>query len=246
MTNDEKVGFLKTHRTKLIGSWIINVQENKIFLGDTTFQILGVGKDTFDNSFTTILNMIHRDDVERVQAFMQEVSKTSEPDYYRLEHRVRKKFGEVSILSQIMRTSFDDKGRLSVVNGTVSDVTEQRLAEKALKESEERYRSIFECSLAMLITVDNNRKITGFNPAAYKKLGYPPDEMLHQPISIIYADPEDEQKVSQALKKDGKFYGRIKNKKKSGEVFTVLLSAAILYDGEGKKVGTVGSSLKLI
>ncbi|MEW6076951.1 MAG: PAS domain-containing protein [Thermodesulfobacteriota bacterium] len=246
MTSDEKIGFLKTHRTKLIGSWILNVPENKVFLGDTTAQILEVDKETFDNSFDSILKMIHRDDFERVQNFMREVLKTREPDYYRLEHRIRKKFGEVRILSQIMRTSFDDQGRLTVINGTVSDVTDQRLAEKALKESEERYRSIFECSLAMLITVDNNRKITGFNPAAYKKLGYPPEEMLHQPISIIYADPEDEKKVSQALKKDGKFYGRIKNKKKTGEVFTVLLSAAILYDGEGNKVGTVGSSLKLI
>ena len=246
MTSDDKVGFLKTHQTNLIGGWIVNVQEDKVLLGDTTAQIFGIDKETFDKSFSSILKMIHPDDIDRVKYFIRELSRTSEPDYYRLEHRIRKKYGEIRMLSQIMRTSFDDDGRLQVINGTVSDVTEQRLAEKALKESEARYRSIFECSLAMLITVDNNRKITGFNPAAYRKLGYSPEEMLNQPISIIYDDPEDEQRVGHALKKNGKFYGRIKNRKKDGDVFTVLLSAAYLYDGEGKKVGTVGSSLKLI
>jgi len=246
MTSDDRIGFLKTHQTNLIGGWIINIQEDKVLLDDTTAIIFGVDKDTFDKSFSTILKMIHPDDSDRVKAFIRELNNTSEPDYYRMEHRIKKKFGEVRILSQIMRTSFDENGNLSVINGTVSDVTEQRLAEKALKESEERFRSIFECSLAMLITVDNNRKITGFNPAAYKKLGYSPEEMLNQPISIIYDDPEDEKKVAQFLKKKGTFYGRIKNRRKNGEVFTVLISAAYLYDGEGNKIGTVGSSLKLI
>ncbi len=246
MTNDDKIGFLKTHQTKLIGGWIINVQEDIVLLGDTTAQIFGVDKDTFDKSFATILKMIHPDDVDRVKHLIKALSQTTEPDYYRLEHRIRKKFGETRILSQIMRTSFDDNGHLQVINGTVSDVTEQRLAEKALKESEARYRSIFECSLAMLITVDNDRKITGFNPAAYKRFGYSPEEMINQPISIIYDDPKDEKRVGLALKKKGRFYGRIKNRKKDGEVFTVMLSAAYLFDGEGNKVGTVGSSLKLI
>ena len=153
MTSDDKVGFLKTHQTNLIGGWIVNVQEDKVLLGDTTAQIFGIDKETFDKSFSSILKMIHPDDIDRVKYFIRELSRTSEPDYYRLEHRIRKKYGEIRMLSQIMRTSFDDDGRLQVINGTVSDVTEQRLAEKALKESESRYRSIFECSLAMLITV---------------------------------------------------------------------------------------------
>lgn len=246
MTSDDKVGFLKSHQTNLIGGWIINVQEDKVLLGDTTAQIFGIDKDKFDKSFASILKMVHPDDLDRVKKIVKALNQTTEPEYYRLEHRIRKKFKEVRILSQIMRTSFDEKGRLQVINGTVSDVTEQRLAEKALQESEARFRSIFDCSLAMLITVDNNRKITGFNPAAYRKLGYSPEEMRNQPISIIYDDPKDEKRVGAALKKKGKFYGRIKNRKKDGEVFTVLLSAAYLYDGEGKKVGTVGSSLKLV
>ena len=246
MPSDDKIGFLKTHQTSLIGSWIINVSENKVFLGDTAVSIFGVDKETFDNSLPSLLKMIHRDDVDRVTTFIEEVAQTTAPDYYRLEHRIRKKFGEIRILSQIMRTSFDDHGRLNVINGTVSDVTEQRLAEKALKESEERYRSIFECSLAMIITVDNNRRITGVNPAACKQLGYTAAEICNQSISIIYADPADEANVSLALKKRGRFFGRIKNKKQNGDVITTLLYAAILYDGEGKRVGTVGSSLKLI
>lgn len=245
MKEDKKTGLLRKHQTTMIGSWIVNAREEKIILGDTTARLLGIEKNTFDKSFKKIMNLIHPDDRKRVSDFIREVLKTKKPGYYSLEHRIKKKSGEVRILSQIMRTGFDEHGRLSVVTGTVSDVTEQRLAEKALQESEARYRSIFECSLAMLITVDQKRRITGFNPEAVKKLGYTPEEMINQPISIIYDDPRDERRVNRVLKKDGKFYGRIKNRKKSGEVFTVQLSAAFLYDTDGKKIGTVGSSLEV-
>ena len=97
----------------------------------------------------------------------------------------------------------------------------------------------------MLITVDNDRKITGFNPEAYKKFGYAPDEIINKDISVLYDNTDDELKVSQALNKEGKFYGKVKNIRKNGEVFTVQLSASRLYDGDGKQVGTVGSSLEL-
>ncbi len=132
-----------------------------------------------------------------------------------------------------------------MINGTASDVTERRLAQKALKESEERYRGIFECSLAMLITVDNNRKITGFNPEAYKKFGYTPEEIINKDISLLYKDPEDGKKVSQGLMESGNFVGRVINVRKNGETFEAQLSASILYDTEGKKIGTVGSSLEI-
>jgi len=242
---EEKTGLLKKHQTTLIGSWIADVREEKVILGDTTAHLLGIEKKTFNKSFKKIMSLVHPDDRKRVLGFIREVLKAKKPGCYSLEHRIKKKFEGVRILSQILRTNFDEQGRMSIVTGTVSDVTEQRLAEKALQESEARYRSIFECSLAMLITVDQKRRITGFNPEAVKKLGYTPEEIIDQPISIIYDDPKDERRVYRVLKKDGIFYGRIKNRKKTGEVFTVQLSAAFLYDTDGKKIGTVGSSLEV-
>ncbi|MBW1893842.1 MAG: PAS domain-containing protein [Deltaproteobacteria bacterium] len=245
MQHKSKNDFFKARKANLTGGWMVNVAENKLTLGEKIYQIFGVDKNKLDKSYNGILRLIHPEDVRLVTDFSQQVLNAGEPDYYRIEHRIIRPNGEVRILNEILKTGFDENDQLSTINGTLSDVTEKRLNEKKLIKSEERYRSIFECSLAMLITVDNDRKITGFNPEAYKKFGYTPDEIINKDISVLYENPDDELKVSQALTEKGKFYGKVKNIRKNGEVFAVQLSASKLYDGDGNQIGTVGSSLEL-
>lgn len=229
----------------MTGGWMINMSEDKITLGENLYQIIGINKTKLDKTYKGILRLIHPEDVKLVADFAKQILNANEPDYYRIEHRIIRPDGDVRILNEILRTSFDENGQLSMINGTLSDVTEKRLNEKKLKKSEERYRSIFECSLAMLITVDNDRRITGFNPEAYSKFGYTADEIIGQDIRILYADADEEANVSRALNEKGKFYGKVKNIRKNGDVFIAQLSASRLYDGEGHQVGTVGSSLEL-
>ncbi|MCK5743797.1 MAG: PAS domain S-box protein [Caldisericia bacterium] len=59
-----------------------------------------------------------------------------------------------------------------------SDITEEKLAQKALTESESKYRMIFESVPIAIITVSDDGAILSFNPSAEKMLGYSRDEML--------------------------------------------------------------------
>ncbi len=237
--------FMKSQDSTHTGGWMMNVIEKKITLVEETYKLFGIDKEKFDKTFDGILKCIHPDDVPLIQAFMKMLLNTEKPEYYEFEHRVILQDGETRILKEILKTNFDKDGKLNIISGTASDVTERRLYEKALRESEQRYKSIFECSLAMLIIVDNHRKITGFNPEAYKKFGYTPEEIINKDISILYQSPEDELLVHQSLQVDGHFMGKVANVRKNGETFVVQLSAAILYDAEGNKIGTVGSSLEV-
>jgi PAS domain S-box-containing protein len=58
------------------------------------------------------------------------------------------------------------------------ELKERKKAEEALRESEERYRTIFELSPDSIVTVDTQGVITSCNATAAKMLGYSKDEMI--------------------------------------------------------------------
>lgn len=67
-------------------------------------------------------------------------------------------------------------GETAIV-GSLLDITERTLAEKAMRDSEERYRLLFENSPDVVMLVKDNR-FTEINPAVINVLGYTPDELI--------------------------------------------------------------------
>ncbi len=69
---------------------------------------------------------------------------------------------------------------------TFSDITEMKLAEQAIKEREERYRSLFENNHAVMLIIDpKNSEIIDVNPAAVKFYRWSKEELLQKKISDI-------------------------------------------------------------
>ena len=72
------------------------------------------------------------------------------------------------------------------IQSTVVDITERKLAEAALKESEEKYRSIFESTaVGMIVVNDNQGEILEWNLGAEKTFGYSAEEALGKPLSLL-------------------------------------------------------------
>ncbi len=69
----------------------------------------------------------------------------------------------------------------------LTDVTERRLAEVSVRQSEKRFRSIFEQSNDAIFLLDpSNEEILDVNPKACRILGYSREELLKLPISAIH------------------------------------------------------------
>ncbi len=74
--------------------------------------------------------------------------------------------------------------------GTMRDVTFQRRAEQALRDSEERFRSISEAAQDAIIMMDNEGCISLWNPAAERIFGYRASEAIGKLLHTLIAPPE--------------------------------------------------------
>ena len=94
------------------------------------------------------------------------------------EFECYRKDGTKIWMSDNVRAVRDASGKLLYYEGTVEDITERKLAEEALRESEERYRDLVENSRELICTHDLDGLVLSANPAAAAAVGYDLDEIV--------------------------------------------------------------------
>ena len=88
------------------------------------------------------------------------------------EHQSIRKDGRKIWISVNAHAVRDAAGKIIYYEGTAQDISERKLAEEALRESEERYRDLVENSHELICTHDLNGKILSVNRAAQQLFGY--------------------------------------------------------------------------
>ena len=116
----------------------------------------------------------------------------------RSTYRLADARGDVRYLEGVITVETDRRGNQMGVRGVVRDITDQKVAEDALKESEERYRKLVELS-PQAIAVHSEGKFTYLNPAATKLWGASsPDELVGRSIFDV-VDPDTRHKVQERI-----------------------------------------------
>ena len=135
-------------------------------------------------------------------------------------------------------------GEISHFDSIMLDITEQKLAEKALRHSEEKYRTILESIEDGYFEVDIAGNLTFFNDSLCKIVGYPRDELMGM-NNQQYTDEEYTRKVYQTFNKvytTGKPHKGFNWEiiRKDGTKRVIEASASLINDGEGGPVGFRG------
>jgi len=113
-----------------------------------------------------------------LRAQVDELLRTFESgDVRGFEMRLLRRDGETRILQWNSFNRWDDGGRLVEINGVGIDVTERKLAEEALMQSEEKYRTLFETMAQGVVYQDAQGAIISANPAAERILGLTLEQM---------------------------------------------------------------------
>ena len=131
-------------------------------------------------------------------------------------------------------------GEMLGIVGVTQDVTERRLAEEALRESEERFRRIVEMSGEGVVEEDAHGGLAYVNARMAEILGYTPQEMIGEPaVRFVPFDELDAHKEMQLHRRQGlsDSYERRLVRKDGGQVW-VHVTATPTLDGEGAYAGS--------
>ena len=198
-------------------------------------QILGIDEAT-DITGQQILAMVHPDDRERLQAAVAELS--PEKPKLELNYRMLRPDGALIWVERNSHAHFDEQGGVLRIVGMVRDITERKRAEEELRESEEKFRSIFrDAGVGMAIVSPEGYFLAG-NDSFSKFIGYTEGELLGKTVQSI-THPEDwpmfSKRLNQALTDGASFQGVQKRcLHKNGQVLYGECSASLIRDVDGK------------
>ena len=134
----------------------------------------------------------------------------------------------------------DVDGNVTSVVEVVTNITEQKKAEAALRESEEKYRSLFESTHEGIVISGPKGEIVRVNSAFAAMLGYDsPEELVGIPAVELYVDPKARKAVFKKLREEGyvKNYELLFKKKDDSPIY-VVITALIRRDEEGNILQT--------
>ncbi len=110
---------------------------------------------------------------------------------WNFECRIRRVDGEVRWIWAAGRHRLDANGSTHRMGGIVQDITEHKEAEKALQESEKRFRTLSENSPDVIARFDKQNRHLYVNPAAAKIYGYPYEEIIGKTHNELGMNPEN-------------------------------------------------------
>jgi PAS domain S-box-containing protein len=128
----------------------------------------------------------------------------------------------------------DETGTPICMLGSFMDITERKNTEEALRESEERYRAIFEQAADSIVLVDaETGELVEFNDRAHESLGYTREEFGELKIKDFDVI-ESVEKVAKHIKKvvrEGADTFETKHRTKGGEIRDILISSRAISIG---------------
>ncbi|MBT3422993.1 MAG: PAS domain S-box protein [Bacteroidetes bacterium] len=177
---------------------------------------------------------------------IQRLSENKQLDNY--EFNLLTKSGKVVTVNANLRGYYDQAGKLQTIKGYMEDITEKRIVEKNLIESEEKFRKITNTANDAIILTDQTGKIVYWNKIAASIFQYSSEEI----IGNILMDKILSPKTVNDFKRVLKFFAKggnidiignsfeVLGLRKNGEEFPLELSvSSIMFQNKWHAIGVV-------
>ncbi|MEI7831335.1 MAG: PAS domain S-box protein [Prolixibacteraceae bacterium] len=178
------------HRLAIIeaamdGFWLVDLQGFLVEVNETYCQMSGYTKQELLGKHISDLEA-----VESAETTADRIKKVISQGYDRFESRHFRKDGSIFDVEISTRyQSNRDKGLVAFLH----DITERKFAEEKLRQSEERYKSLFKHNHSVMLLIDpDNGKIKDANPAACNFYGWSYSELCGKNISDIDPLPKED------------------------------------------------------
>ncbi len=222
-----------------IGSWEWDIDKNSGTMSDEMYKIFNIKSSSFVITLETFAEIPIPEDRKMVLEIVTKVIETHEPAAF--DFRIITPNGEIRWIHERSAVEVDDEGNPKRVLGTCQDITERKLVELRLKESEERFRSITQSANDAIITADTKGIILDWNKGAEKIFGYSESVVKGKELSIMIPPIYIEKLIKgmKRIEQGGEHHviGKtveIRGLHKSGKEFPLELSLAEWKTSKGK------------
>jgi PAS domain S-box-containing protein len=176
---------------------------------------------------------------DEVFQFLERISRGERIDHYETV-RMRKD-GQFIYVSLTISPVKDATGKIVGASTVARDISGHKRAEEALRESENKYRKIFENVQDVFYQADNEGNIIDISPSIERYSGYPREELIGKPVGAVYFNPEDRITLLKAIGEKGEVADyEVRLKSKDNRLIYTSANAHILFDSAGKPIGVEG------
>ncbi|HAY37983.1 MAG TPA: hypothetical protein DCY53_00780 [Desulfobacteraceae bacterium] len=183
--------------------------------------------------------------IGKVLAEELEIEKKEKKDPSRsrtIEVEVKCKDGSTKWTEAKMSFLRDQNGQPAGIIGVTRDISERKQSEEALRESEEKYRTVLEANPDPVVVYDMEGNVSYFNPAFTRVFGWTLPERLGNKMDIfVPAEAWRETKMMIEKVQAGERFSNIETLRynKKGNTIPVSVSGAIYKDKNGNPIGSI-------
>lgn len=156
------------------GYFEVDLAGNFTFINDANCRHLGYSREELLG--TNFRGQMAKEDAERVYKIFGSIYKTGKPERV-TAYKVIRKDGTTGFAEMIGFPLKNQKGENIGFRGVGRDITKRKQMEEALRQSEERYRTIIEEMEEWYFETDLNGNMLFFNDAIVRALRYPAKEL---------------------------------------------------------------------
>jgi PAS domain S-box-containing protein len=169
-----------------VGHWEFNYKDKKVSWSQEVFNILQIPPSSrISDHQRLIMRFVHPEDKERTRKLF--IKSIREKTNFDCNYRVLLKDKSIKYISQRGHHVFDKEGTIIRSFGTIQDITAGSLANEALTNSENRYRTLFDnVSQGIVIIDQETRKIKLANKVFCNLLGYTQKEILNCSLEDLH------------------------------------------------------------
>ena len=220
----------------LVGVAVTSPEKGLIDVNQAFLDLVGYAREELSDK--TWSEITHPDDLAADVAQFDRVM-AGEIDAYRLEKRFIRKDGRAVYVDIGVRAVRKDAGDVEYFLALVSDISERKRAEAALRESEARYRSLFDQTPVGIFRSTPEGHLVFVNPAFATIFGYDsPEEMLEVAnrtgiAAATYEDPSQRAGIVRDVQESGGDWRIYENRyrRKDGSLFDGRLYLSENRDG---------------
>jgi len=165
---------------------------------------------------------------ERIRTVIQQGETTFEVGHYRKDGSI------VPLEVTVKQIIWQDRPALLSIG---RDISERKRAEEALRESEEKYRSLYNQFVAGIYLHDLEGRILDVNPTACRQSGYTREELLQLTVFDLHPDTFNQEEITRewnAWPPGQRFIIETTHRRKDGSEFQSEISTGVVRQGDIK------------